>query len=853
MAFFTQDSERKPSGRSKKSGSPYSADFLHKAECSACPLNDILYLKNPHMAPTGSDSPVVYMLGEAPGREEDRRGEQFVGKSGQLLRKHIPRRWRKGDKLRWNNCIRTRPPENRTPSFVEIECCRPSVVRDIESTKPAAIFGFGNIPLTWATGLSGISFWSGRRFPVRIGSHTCWFYAFLHPSAVLRAAEKRGYRTDGYDSELEFSFAFQLERAFSEVSSLPVPKVLSADEVMTDLTLFDGTGGMSDVRKISKILGRMANSQLVGLDYETNGTRPYKEGAKVLTAAVCDSKEALSFVLDHKQGQWSKKERRYLIDVWKEFIFGSDCLKAVHSLAFELEWSMVMFGDEALYNGNWGCSMAQAHTLDERYGSGALSLDGLGIQYFGISVKSLNPVNRADLDNVDLPQVLKYNAVDSRFHRMLFKEQHRKLKRMRQLDTYYTAVERVAGLVPIQIQGVPVSDKRARELSAKFGGLRDAAEVKLLKTKESKQFRKKFGKDIQPGSNADVKKLMNDILGFKLTSVDEKHLGTVESKVTKLILEYRRNAKVVSTYTSTGQHDSEFVFDGFFHPIFGAFTTRTWRTSSEDPNIQNWPKRENREVRSIVTAPRGYKIVAFDYAGIQARNVAMESRDPNLVKYFKQRYDIHSDWMERIVRHYPKWVKGGVKQLKDPDQKKKYRHLSKNKLVFPLFFGSGATSVSSDLKIPLEVARDLSDEFWDEFKGIRKWHDWARDFYRKEGYITGLSGFRRHAPVEAPEVINTPIQSDEAIIVCDAIFRLAMLGDRRFWPILEVHDDLTFLWQEEEIEKNAETVISVMLDTSYEWAKVVPLGVEMSIGDDWSDLEGVGEYYSDEWNGKVFR
>ena len=853
MSFFNENGSSQYTKRSRKSKPSYSVDFLHKSECSACPLNDLLYLKNPHMAPTGVSDPVVYILGEAPGREEDKKGIQFIGKTGQLLRKYIPRSWRKGDRIRWNNCVRTRPPKNRTPTYVEVECCRPSIVRDIEETKPTAIFGFGNVPLSWATGLSGISFWSGRRLPIRVGSHVCWFYPFLHPSAVARSSEGNKYRGKDYDSEIEFAFAFQLRRAFDEVLKLPDPEVLTAEEAMRDLTLVNSSGGMSDARKISKILERAASSKLVGVDYETNGTRPYREGSKVLTASVCSGKETAAFVLDHRENKWTRKQRQYVFDAWKEFIFESGCLKAVHSLAFELEWSIVMFGDEALYNGKWGCSMAQAHTLDERYGSGVLSLDGLSTQYFGLSMKSLNPVDRANLDNENLDVVLKYNAVDSRFHRDLFRAQHDRLKRERLLDTYYSAVERIAGLVPVQVKGVPTSDDRARELDTQFSKKRDTAVVKVDKTPEVKKFNKKYGREFQVGSNTDVKKLMNEVLGYSLPSVDEKHLGKIESKLVDLLFEYRRNAKVVSTYTSTALHDSNVVFDGLFHPIFGTCTTRTWRTSSEDPNIQNWPKRENRIVRSVVQAPPGYKIVAFDYAGIQARNVAMESRDKNLVKYFRDRYDIHSDWMERIIKHYPKWVKGGVKKLKDPELKKRYRHLSKNKLVFPLFFGSGHTSVASDLKIPLEISRDLSDEFWDEFKGIRAWQDHTRDMYRRKGYVTGLSGFRRRAPVEASEVINTPIQSDESIIVCDAIFRLVMLGDRRFWPNLEVHDDLTFIWQEEEIEKNAETVISVMLDTSFDWAKIVPLGVEMSIGDDWAELKDVGEYYSDEWNGKISR
>lgn len=849
MSFFDESPSVKVSKRSKA----YSVDFLHKAECSACPLNNQLALRNPHMEPTGSDSPDVYILGEAPGKDEDKQGVQFVGKAGQMLRKHIPARWKKGDRIRWNNCVRTRPPQNKTPNHIEVECCRPSVVRDIEKTKPKAIFGFGNIPLNWATGLSQISIWCGRKMPIRVGTHTCWFFPMMHPSYVNRSIDSNRFKGKDYGSELEFAFSLHLKRAFAAVDSLRVPEIITAKDATSSLTLVDSTGGRSDVNRIIKILDKMSGAKLAGLDYETNGTRPYRKGAKVLTAAVCSGMNNLAFPLDHKQSKWTKKERALVIDAWKDFIFNSDCLKVAHKLSFELEWSMFMFGYEALYNANWGCSMAQAHTLDERYGAGALSLDGLCLQYFGISVKALNPIDRANLDNEELSAVLKYNVVDARFHKMLFRKQHSRLKSEGLLDTYHHAVERIAGLVPVQIKGVPVSNDRAKELGAVFAEKKDKASAVLESAPAVKKFNRRFGRRFQPGSPRDVKDLMNKVLGFRLTSADEAQLSTASSDITKALIQYRHGLKMESTYTSSALDSSPLVFDGLFHPEYGTCTTKTWRTGCEDPNIQNWPKREDVIVRSIVAAYPGWKLVAFDYAGIQARNVAMESRDKNLVKYFRERYDIHFDWMERIARRHPKWVKGGMKKLRDPDIKKKYRHASKNKLVFPFLFGSGPTSVASNLKIPFEAAKDLSAEFWDEFSGVHTWQDNTRQLYRRKGYVTGLSGFRRRAPVEGSEVINTPIQSDEAIIVCDAILRLVMLEDPMLWPILEVHDDLTFLWPAESVDRYAETVISVMLDTSFEWAKIVPMGVEMSVGDNWADLEEVGEYYSDNWNGSISR
>ena len=159
-------SEHRTSGRG---GMTRQVQSLHQLECHACPLNRTKHQEHPKMGPTGAELPIVYILGEAPGKTEDEEGVQFVGDSGQFLRDRIPNEWI--EYIRFNNVIRDWPIDrfgkNRTPHPTEIECCRPSIERDIEQSQPAAIFGFGNIPLNWALERGGIMTARGRKFPVK--------------------------------------------------------------------------------------------------------------------------------------------------------------------------------------------------------------------------------------------------------------------------------------------------------------------------------------------------------------------------------------------------------------------------------------------------------------------------------------------------------------------------------------------------------------------------------------------------------------------------------------------------------------------------------------------------------------
>jgi hypothetical protein len=190
--------------------------------------------------------------------------------------------------------------------------------------------------------------------------------------------------------------------------------------------------------------------------------------------------------------------------------------------------------------------------------------------------------------------------------------------------------------------------------------------------------------------------------------------------------------------------------------------------------------------------------------------------------------------------------KGGVKKvLKDKALWKWFRDRTKNEFVFPSFFGAQAKSLAGYLGIPEHITLALHDEFWDMFPDIKGWHERIKAEYLEVGYVTGCTGFRRRAPISPNELINAPIQSDEAEIVCDAMTRLSEIDAIHLQANMEIHDDLTFFWPEQHVDELAEVVIQEMVRVPFEWAQNVPIVVEMSIGDNWAEKKDVGVFSSD--------
>ena len=93
----------------------------------------------------GSKSPPCLIIGEAPGAEEDRIGEPFVGRAGHLLTAMLRSIGLTREQVYITNMVKCRPPGNRDPLEEEIESCEPYLLRQIEMLSPKVIVATGRI------------------------------------------------------------------------------------------------------------------------------------------------------------------------------------------------------------------------------------------------------------------------------------------------------------------------------------------------------------------------------------------------------------------------------------------------------------------------------------------------------------------------------------------------------------------------------------------------------------------------------------------------------------------------------------------------------------------------------------
>ena len=112
------------------------------ARCTRCVLHTS---RSQTVFGVGNHDADWMIIGEAPGAEEDRRGEPFVGRAGKLLDEMLRAVGEPRDKVFIANILKCRPPDNRDPKPAEAAACRDYLERQIALVKPKIILAVGKI------------------------------------------------------------------------------------------------------------------------------------------------------------------------------------------------------------------------------------------------------------------------------------------------------------------------------------------------------------------------------------------------------------------------------------------------------------------------------------------------------------------------------------------------------------------------------------------------------------------------------------------------------------------------------------------------------------------------------------
>lgn len=854
MGFFFNAEKAAPKAKPKLRPRDIPIHSLNKMGCEVCPRDQDQDLRTPKMEPEGAPHPLVYLMATGPSFDEDQKGYLWAGKMGKHIVKKFPGAFFDRH-VRSGHVTQCAMPGDKPPTVLEMECCRGRVEADIRASKPLLVIGIGDDCLSWATGLNSALRFRGQLIATSIGGHACWYLPIIYPN-YLHKKNQFG------KSEFELAIEHDIDHAVRLVDrgELAQPIVHRAP-YDTGIELITGQEP-GDMQRLEKAFARLLRKERIGVDIETPGLRPYIKDPTIWTGAVGTHEDTVAFAIDHPDGWGSQAQRARVHRMFADFLMNSG-RKICHNLAFEMEWFGFFYGPTLLRATEWEDTMAMAHTLDER--GGTKSLDVQTRIHFGFNLKAQSRVDPVRLLEYPIKEALRYNGLDTKWTVPLADVLMPMIEEIPAYKVEYERKVRAAPtLVLTELMGLPVDFDFAEAQSKRLAKEVKVLEQKIARCPEVIKYGRSKGA-FDPGNSHHVLALMRDICqrdeverkdrdGKVSYSTDEEVLSQLPEKEVpsaKLILEHRGVSKLDSTYVQPVLSREIISFDEFIHSKYSSMTAETGRLAADNPNIQNWPKRKYREIRGIVRAFRDGWILACDYGQIEFRVVGMASEDPNLVKYCWTGYDVHRYWAERMVEEY-----GAIKDYiveafgVDWDEKgiKTLRQEAKNGWVFPQLFGSSTRSCAEQLHLPEHVAERLGEEFWDEFRMVKKWQEKLLKRYEKNLYVETLGGRRRRGPMTKNQIINHPIQGTAADIVVEgmtAVSELAMLrDDPLLQPRLNVHDDLSFWLPDEGLESRIEIITTEMCRPRFDFINV-PLIVEASVGQRWNDLHEIGVYRSD--------
>jgi DNA polymerase-1 len=301
------------------------------------------------------------------------------------------------------------------------------------------------------------------------------------------------------------------------------------------------------------------------------------------------------------------------------------------------------------------------------------------------------------------------------------------------------------------------------------------------------------------------------------------------------VLEYRGLKKLLNTYVET----LPLLINprtGKIHTSYNQAVTATGRLSSNNPNLQNIPIRDEngREIRkSFIPSDENHLFLSADYSQIELRIMAALSKDGQMLEAFRNNQDIHAITAAKIY-------KVDVGEVTS-DMRRKAKTAN-----FGIIYGISAFGLSQRLNISRSEAKELIDGYFENFPQVKEYMDQSIDKARKTGFVETIMGRRRYLSdinsnnavvrgMAERNAINAPIQGSAADII-----KLAMISihqaflDRGLHSrmVLQVHDELNFDVVTAELPE-VEQIVKQKMESAVQLE--VPLTIEMKSAKNWLD------------------
>ena len=568
----------------------------------------------------------------------------------------------------------------------------------------------------------------------------------------------------------------------------------------------------------------LMQAKAVSMDTETTGT-------EALDARLV----GMSFAVEEGEAWYVPVvQDENIVEEFRPFYECPDILKVGQNIKYDLQ---VLRNYGIRLAGPMADTMIAHYLLHPEMRHGMDYLAEAYLRYRTIPITELIGSGKQQKSMADLsPEEIRVYACEDaditlRLHHLFLPQ----LKEQNQLSLFEDLeMPLVAVLAEMERNGVCLDTAALHETSGKFTRLMEDLE---------KEIHALAGMEFNIASPKQVGEVLFDRLqitskpkktktGQYVTSEDVLESLRSKHPIVEKILEHRGVKKLLGTYVDA----LPLLINprtGHIHTNFNQTITATGRLSSSNPNLQNIPVRDamGKEVRKAFVSCPGDLFFSADYSQIELRIMAHLSQDANLIDAFMQGHDIHTATAAKIFK----------KELSEVTADERRKAKTAN---FGIIYGISAFGLAERMGVSRTEAKQLIDEYFITYPGVKAYMDRSIAMAREEGFTTTLWQRRCYLPdinshnatvrgYAERNAINAPIQGTAADIIKVAMVRIhkrMQAEGVQSRMILQVHDELNFSVPPHE----KETIQRIVIEEMQAAAQLrVPLIADCGWGENW--------------------
>lgn len=328
------------------------------------------------------------------------------------------------------------------------------------------------------------------------------------------------------------------------------------------------------------------------------------------------------------------------------------------------------------------------------------------------------------------------------------------------------------------------------------------------------------------------------------------------------LAEYVKDERLLST--NIVGFIEKFVVNGKVRPSYFLDKAVTRRSSSKDPNGQNFPKRGKKAkmYQKVFVAPPGWVVISCDLSQAELRIAGDMANDPEIIRIYSADGDIHIATACIVLG-----INDDEFHDLSPEAQKDAR--TKAKAVnFGFIYGMSWRKFITYAKTQYGVeftekqAKRIRNEYFKKYKGLARWHQIVKDFVQQHGMIRSYSGLVRHLPqvwseeefIQAEAVrqgINSPVQEFGSTIGVIALGNMEEEVNPEYLQMIGfIHDALYAYVREEHVDWGLKTMKRYMegapLQEMFGRTMRIPIKADASFGWNHGDLFELADFRLDQ-------